>query len=110
LVVGYASAIERRTEDNPKMPTTAREPTTSGETVDADPVVSKPPKKKVEPLVFSDDAVDGLAQVFQNRAGDAKRTASIGLAVTIVIGGLILSLFIFSSLITRDVTLPESPT
>ena len=91
------------------MAATTREPATSSETVDAGTVEAKSRKRKVEPLVFSDEDIEGLAQVFQNRAGDANRTANLGLAVTIVIGFLILSLFAFSVVLSPVRTSLEQP-
>jgi hypothetical protein len=37
-------------------------------------ISSKSARGRASPIVFSEDAIDALAQVFQDRAGDAKRT------------------------------------
>lgn len=48
-------------------------------------------------LTFTDKEVREIAQVFQNRAGDAQRTANIALIFTIFVAFAILSLFLVST-------------
>jgi hypothetical protein len=57
-------------------------------------------KSKAEPLDFTDDQLDIIARIFQDKAGVAARAANLGFGLTIIIGIVILAAFVATGLIS----------
>jgi hypothetical protein len=87
LTNGRGAAIEAA------MTITARS-TTQEEPISPAPKIRA--KLRVEPASFSDEKINEIAQLFQERAKDASRTANVGIVMAICLAFAMMFLFVFS--------------